>query len=94
MKHAIPVPVRVPTTPDEMVNYIAYHILHEGLNFFDSDQYLDDESEYAAEDFSLEEYDDESPTSRWQRHIEDLTWEAHLLVADQHINAARALRVR
>lgn len=94
MTDTITIPVKVPTTPEEMINYLAYHILFHGLNFFDTDEYLDAEAEYASEDFSLEEYDSEDDNSRWQRHIDQLCWEAHLLLADQHIIAARALRTR
>lgn len=85
-------PVTEPTTPQEMVQYVAFHLYRDGARYFDSDEYLDVEVDYAQEQgFDFDDYDDDDAKSRWNQHISTILRDAHFLAMDQHLEAARAL---
>lgn len=84
-KPAIEVPVSEPSNEREYITYVVYYMYFKGVEFFDSDEYLDVECNFACEmGFEFEEYDDDSPESRWNRLLESLARQAHFQLADIH----------
>lgn len=83
------VPVANPTTAKEFCDYLVYWIANEGLNFLDSDMYFDAESEYAAEDFTFEQYDDEAEDSAWNTHLHYIMRSVWFGLADEFMTRGR-----
>lgn len=82
---AIEVPVEEPSDEREFITYCVYHAYYKGVEFFDTDEYLEAEINFAVEmGFEFEEYDDESPESRWNRLLESLARQTHFALADIH----------
>ena len=85
------VPVASPSTPEEFHDYLVYWIKMEGLNFLDSDMYLDAESEFACEvDFTLEEYDDEAEDGRWNEYFKYVMRSVWFGLADEFMTKGRS----
>lgn len=86
------VPVTQPANEQEMVDYIVFNVLFHGMNFFDSDEYIDVEVDYAVESgYTLEEYEQEDGDNRWTKHINGLIRAAHHGLVDHHNKMAREL---
>lgn len=84
------VPVTSPTNPKEFCDYLVYWIANEGLNFLDSDMYLDAESDFACEmDYTIEEYDDEAEDSKWNQFLNDIMRSVWFGLADEFITMGR-----
>ncbi len=84
-KPAIEVPVAEPSNEKEFIAFCVYYIYFKGVEFLDTDEYMEAEINFAVEmGFSFEEYDDDSPESRWSRLLESLARQAHFQLADIH----------
>ena len=92
-KPAIEVPVAEPSNEKEWITYLVYNLFFHGMNFVDTDEYMEAEINFAVEmGFSFDEYDDESPDSRFNRLLESLGRQAHFQLSDIHTLTARHCR--